>query len=154
MAAHKKIIMTKDGKLIYSLHIHNDLFTVWFQSTRPCCKDLAISHWKRQQQQKRHTKKDPPPPPPPKKKKKKEEEDQVWTLSAQIAWESTINCIMFSPFWMQVFCFLFLCKILLLLILNTVELEPLWRSQETCKKYRLNFYVFKFFECDWLLFFV
>ena len=144
MAARKKIIMTKDGKLIYSLHIHNDLFTVWFESTRPCCKDLAISHWKRQQQKKEKKKEKKTPP---KKKKKKK--------TAQIAWESTINCIMFSPFWMQVFCFfLFLCKILLLLILNTVELEPLWRSQENCKKCRLNFYVFNFFEWDWLLFFV
>ena len=30
----------KDGKLIYSLHIHVDLFTVRFHPTRPCCKDL------------------------------------------------------------------------------------------------------------------
>ena len=30
----------KDGKLIYSLHIHTDLFTVRFHPTRPSCKDL------------------------------------------------------------------------------------------------------------------
>ena len=30
----------KDGKLIYSLHIHVDLFTVRFHPTRPSCKDL------------------------------------------------------------------------------------------------------------------
>ena len=30
----------KDGKLIYSLHIHVDVFTVRFHPTRPCCKDL------------------------------------------------------------------------------------------------------------------
>ena len=30
----------KDGKLIYSLHIHVDLFTVRFHPTKPCCKDL------------------------------------------------------------------------------------------------------------------
>ena len=30
----------KDGKLIYSLHIHFDLFTVRFHPTRPSCKDL------------------------------------------------------------------------------------------------------------------
>jgi len=30
----------KDGKLIYSLHILVDLFTVWFHPTRLCCKDL------------------------------------------------------------------------------------------------------------------
>ena len=30
----------KDGKLIYSLHIHADLFTVRFHPTRPSCKDL------------------------------------------------------------------------------------------------------------------
>ena len=30
----------KDGKLIYSLHIHIDLFTVQFHPTRPSCKDL------------------------------------------------------------------------------------------------------------------
>ena len=30
----------KDGKLIYSLHIHVDLFTVRFHPTRPRCKDL------------------------------------------------------------------------------------------------------------------
>jgi len=30
----------KDGKLIYTLHIHVDLFTVRFHPTRPSCKDL------------------------------------------------------------------------------------------------------------------
>ena len=30
----------KDGKLIYSLHIHVGLFTVRFHPTRPSCKDL------------------------------------------------------------------------------------------------------------------
>ena len=30
----------KDGKLIYSLHIHIDLFTVRFHPTRLSCKDL------------------------------------------------------------------------------------------------------------------
>ena len=30
----------KDGKLIYSMHIHVDLFTVRFHPTRPSCKDL------------------------------------------------------------------------------------------------------------------
>ena len=30
----------KDGKVIYSLHIHVDLFTVLFHPTRPCCIDL------------------------------------------------------------------------------------------------------------------
>ena len=30
----------KDGKLIYSLHIHVDLFTVRFHPTRPSCKGL------------------------------------------------------------------------------------------------------------------
>ena len=30
----------KDGKLIYSLHIHVDLFTVRFHPTIPSCKDL------------------------------------------------------------------------------------------------------------------
>ena len=30
----------KDGKLIYSLYIHIDLFTVRFHPTRPSCKDL------------------------------------------------------------------------------------------------------------------
>ena len=30
----------KDGKLIYSLHIHVNLFTVRFHPTRPSCKDL------------------------------------------------------------------------------------------------------------------
>ena len=39
-AAHTNIIM-KDGKLIYSLHIHVDLFTVRYHPTRPCCKDLC-----------------------------------------------------------------------------------------------------------------
>ena len=28
----------KDGKLIYSLHIHVDFFTVRFHPTRPSCK--------------------------------------------------------------------------------------------------------------------
>ena len=30
----------KDEELIYSLHIHVDLFTVRFHTTRPSCKDL------------------------------------------------------------------------------------------------------------------
>ena len=30
----------KEGRLIYSLHIHVDLFTVRYYPTRPCCKDL------------------------------------------------------------------------------------------------------------------
>ena len=30
----------KDGKIVYLLHIHVDLFTVRFHHTRPCCKDL------------------------------------------------------------------------------------------------------------------
>ena len=30
----------KDGKFIYSFHIHVDLFTVRFHHTRQCCKDL------------------------------------------------------------------------------------------------------------------
>ena len=30
----------KDGKLIYSLHIHVDLFTIWFHHIRPCCKNM------------------------------------------------------------------------------------------------------------------
>ena len=30
----------KDEKLIYSLHIHIDLFTVRFHPPRPSCKDL------------------------------------------------------------------------------------------------------------------
>ena len=31
----------KDGKLIYSLHIQVDLFTIWFHPTRWSCKDLG-----------------------------------------------------------------------------------------------------------------
>ena len=35
----------KDGKLIYSLHIHADLFTIQFHPTRPSCKDLRQVLW-------------------------------------------------------------------------------------------------------------
>ena len=30
----------KDGQLVYSLHIHVNLYTVRYHPTRPCCKDL------------------------------------------------------------------------------------------------------------------